>query len=251
MGKFRAKMTRRGPLPFRYVFLLSFVFFLISTAAGLWIVNKSIEPTLMRYAEFQTKKIASEVINSAIKKETTNIDEIIDVTPGGNGKVSAVKLKTEVVSRLLANTVQQIQKNIQSAEKGELTSLEEVTNVEFKKERDKNENGIVWYIPLGQATNSALFGNLGPKIPIRFNAVGDVQPDVKMNAKPMGINNTWIEVSLHLNVTVQIITPFAAKMTNLEQTIPLGAGLIPGDVPQYFNGGGGANPAIQLPDKKQ
>lgn len=250
MAKFRAKVTRKGPLPFRYVLLLSFVFFLLSTAVGIWIVNKAIEPTLMRYAEFQTKKIASEVINHAIKKQTMNIDEIIEVSPGSNGKVSAVKLKTEVVTRLLANTVEQIQKNIQSAEKGELTTLEEVTNVEIKMERAKGEDGIVWYIPLGQATNMALFGNLGPKIPVRFSAVGDVQPDIKMNAKPMGINNTWIEVSMALKVSVQIITPFATKMTELHQTVPLGAGLIPGDVPQYFNGGTGGTPAIQLPEKK-
>ncbi|XJZ26818.1 sporulation protein YunB [Bacillota bacterium Lsc_1132] len=250
MAKFRAKVPRKGPLPFRYVFLLSFVFFLLSTAAGLWIVNNGIEPTLMRYAEFQTKNIASEVINRAIKKETTNIDEIINVTPSGNGKVSAVKLKTEVVTRLLANTVEQIQKNLRSAEKGELSSIAAVTNTDIDLDHSKNKNGIIWYVPLGQATNSALFGNLGPKIPIRFNAVGDVQPDIKMNAKPMGINNTWIEVSLQLKVEVQIITPFATKVTELQQTIPLGAGLIPGEVPQYFNGGSGSTPAIQLPEKK-
>ena len=250
MAKFRGRITRKGPLPFRYVLLLSFVFFLLSTAAGLWIVNRGIEPTLMKYAVSQTKKIASEVINQAIKKQTMNIEDIIEVTPGENGKVSAVKLKTEVVTRLLANTVDEIQRNIHTAEKGDLASLGQITNVEFETNTAKKNNGIVWYIPLGQATNSALFGNLGPKIPIRFNAIGDVQPDVKMNAKPMGINNTWIEVSLSLKVSVQIITPFATKMTDLHQTIPLAAGLIPGDVPQYFNGGSGATPAIQLPAKK-
>lgn len=243
-------MLRKGPLPFRYVFLLSFVFFLLSTAIGLYIVNRGIEPTLMKYAESQTKKIASEVINNAVKKQTMNIEDIINVRPSSNGKVSAVTLKTSVVTRILANTVEQIQKNIHSAEKGDLTYLEQVTNVEIKKNPSKNEPGIVWYIPLGQATNNAIFGNLGPKIPIRFNAIGDVQPDVKLNAKPMGINNTWIEVSLQLKVSVQIITPFATKMTELHQSIPLAAGLIPGDVPQYFNGGSGSTPAIQLPEKK-
>jgi hypothetical protein len=66
----------------------------------------------------------------------------------------------------------------------------------------------------------------------------------------MGINNTWIDVSVHLLVSVQIILPFATKVTELEQTIPVGGTLIQGDVPLYYNGGGGSAPSIQLPSKK-
>ncbi|WML47065.1 sporulation protein YunB [Neobacillus sp. PS3-34] len=85
------------------------------------------------------------------------------------------------------------------------------------------------------------------KIPVRFNAIGDVHPDVKTEVKQIGINNVWIDISIHLVVSIQIITPFATKITKLEQTVPIGKGLIEGDVPQYYNGGGNSSPSIELP----
>jgi sporulation protein YunB len=251
LAKFRRRHVRWGPLPFRYVLLISFVFFIFSTAAGLWIVNRAIEPTLMKYAESQTRKIASLVINKAIEKKTTNVEDINNVIEiKSNGKVFTIK--TSVINQALADTVAEIQKNIKEVERGSFPSLTSISDVEIETDTKKNSDGfIIWYVPLGQATKNALFGNLGPKIPIKFNAIGDIQPDVKMKATPMGINNTWIDASLHLVVSVQIITPFQTKITKLTETIPIAAGLIQGDVPQYFNGGSGSSPAIQLPEKKK
>ncbi|HJV15931.1 MAG TPA: sporulation protein YunB [Bacillales bacterium] len=249
MTRFPRRHPRLGPLPVRYVLLISLVFCILSTAIGLWIVNKAIEPTLMKYAESQTRKIASLVINKAIEKKTTNVADINEVIEmKSNGKVYTIK--TNVINHALADTVAEIQKNIKEVEKGSFPSLSQMNDVEMKTDK-KSDGFIVWYVPLGQATKIALFGNLGPKIPIKFNAIGDIQPDVKMNATPMGINNTWIDASLKLVVSVQIITPFRTKVTKLTETIPIAAGLIQGDVPQYFNGGSGAPPAIQLPEKKK
>jgi sporulation protein YunB len=238
-------------LPFRYVLLISFVFFILSTVAGLWIINKGIEPTLMKYAESQSRKIASQVINDAIDKKTTNVEDINNIIEfNSKGKVSTIQ--TSVINRALADTVAEIQKNIKKVERGSFPSLSQVTDVEIETDKQKNSDGyIIWYVPLGQATKNALFGNLGPKIPIKFNAIGDIRPDVKMKATPMGINNTWIDASLHLVVSVQIITPFATKITKLKENIPIAAGLIQGDVPQYFNGGSNSSPSIQLPDIKK
>ncbi len=245
------RRSRRGPLPFRYVMLLSFVFFLLSTAFGIWIVNKGIEPTLMKIAESETRNIAAIVINKAITKRTTNIgedDEVIELIPSTNGKASNAKLNTDLINRVLAETTTQIQKNLRTAKSGDLASLEQLTDVEIETDETKASNGIVWYVPLGQATQIALLGNFGPKIPVKFTAIGDVRPDVKIESKPMGINNTWVDVFIHIEVSVQIITPFATEITKLEQNIPVGNSLIQGDVPQFYNGGGGTIPSIQLPE---
>ncbi|MDP4085632.1 MAG: sporulation protein YunB [Bacillota bacterium] len=253
MSRFRRRLVKKGPLPFRYVFLISFIFFLFSTAVGLWIINRGIEPTLMKYAETQTRKIASLVINDAIDKKTTKIEDINKVIEiNSNGKISSVQFKTSIINRALAETVSEIQKNIKEVERGSFSSLAQLSDVKIETNQNKNSDGfIVWYIPLGQATKSALFGNLGPKIPIKFNAIGDVRPDVRWKATPMGINNTWIDASLHLVVSIQIITPFATKITKLTENVPIAAGLIQGDVPQYFNGGSGTSPAIELPNQKK
>jgi sporulation protein YunB len=204
----------------------------------------------MKYAESQTRKIAALVISKAIKKVDTSGVDAIQIVPSSNGKPPIAKLKPDVINRLLAETTTEIQHNLKTAENGDLSSLEQLTDVKIETNPSKSSNGIEWYIPIGQVTKSALFGNMGPNIPVRFFAIGDVRPDVKTNFKPLGINNTWIDVSVQVTVSVQIILPFATKVTQLKQTIPVGGTLIQGDVPTYYNGGGSSAPAIQLPDKK-
>jgi sporulation protein YunB len=254
LAKFRGRLPKKGPLPLRYVMLLTLVFFLFSTAIGLWAVNKGIEPTLMRYAESETRNIASLVINKAITKRTTDVggnNDVIDLLPNENGKPNA-KLNTAYINRVLAETTTQIQKNLKVAKKGDISSLEQMTDVEIETQDTGKTDGIVWYVPLGQATKIALFGNLGPKIPVRFHAIGEVKPDVKIKTKPSGINNFYLGVSIDIEVSVQIITPFATKITKLKQSIPVGGTYIQGDVPQFYNNGGNSiMPSIQIPENSK
>jgi sporulation protein YunB len=251
LAKFRGGLSRRGPLPFRYVFLLTFVFFTFSTATGLWVINKGIEPTLMKYAESQTTKIATLVISKAINKKIVNgmnINDIIETeTSEENGTI--VNLNTEIINRVMAETQSLIHMNLKEAERGNLESLEYLTDVEINMEESKKAKGIVYEIPLGQATNNALLGNLGPKIPVRFNAVGEVEVNPRPELKPFGINNIWIAVYIEVKVNVQIIVPFSTKITTVTQDIPVAMGTIPGKVPQFYNGAGGegGGTSIEVP----
>lgn len=259
MAKFRKfRRPRRrllgGPLPFRYVMLLSFVFFLATSAVGVLLVNKGIEPTLMRYAESETRNIASLVINRAITKRTTNVGEdnqVIHIIENSDGTKQNFQLNTDLINRVLAETTAQIQKNIKAAKQGKLAQLEQITDVEIDTQ-DTDENAIVWYFPLGLASNITLLGNLGPKIPVKFHAIGEVEPDVHIDTKGIGINNTLVNVTVEIEVSVQIITPFATKITKLKQSIPVGTTMVEGQVPQFYNGGGGGViPSIQIPEKKE
>lgn len=251
MAKFRGRLPRKGPLPFRYVFLITFVFFSLSTAAGLWIINEGLKPTLVSYADSQTRKIATLVISKAINKKVANvmdINQIIEETPSENGSTNLIKFNTEIINRVLAETTNLVQMNIKEAERGNLSALEFITEVEIEMDETKGEEGIVYYVPLGQATNNALLGNLGPRIPVRFNAIGDIRSDVKTKVTEYGINNAYVEVFIHLEVNVQIIIPFATKVTTVKQDIPVAMGLIRGEVPQFYNGSGkGVAPSLELP----
>jgi sporulation protein YunB len=247
--KFRGRLPRKGPLPFRYVFLLTFVFFTFSTAMGLWMINKGIEPTLMAYAETQTKQIATSVISSAEYKASAggmDIKDIIEYVPDDEEGV-IVKLNTEIIRSVMKETQRLVQMNLREAEKGNFHFLES-PDVDMDIDLSKENKGIVYEIPLGQASNIALLGNLGPKIPVRFNAVGEVEVDVKPELKPFGINNAWVAVYIEVKVDVQIIVPFATSVTTVRQDIPVAMGTIPGKVPQFYNGGGeGSNPSIEVP----
>ncbi|WP_409978193.1 sporulation protein YunB [Anoxybacteroides tepidamans] len=243
------RLPKRGPLPFRYLFLLTFVFFILSTAASLWIINKGIEPTLMQIAERETRRIANLVINSAINQQIAEDDldtkNLIITQQDASGKVSSINYNSVVVNRILAKTANRVQKNLKAASQGKLHDIE-VPDVEIQTNGVKNE-GIIYYIPVGQATNNALLGNLGPRVPVRFYIVGDVVSDVKTKIEPFGINNALVKIFVHIQVNVQVVIPFATKPTSVATDIPIAMQVIPGQVPNFYNNGNGSDPSFEIP----
>lgn len=247
------RRRQKGPLPLRYVFLLTFVFFIFSTAGGLFFINKGIEPTLMSYAEAQSRKIAVLVINKAINKkivDATDTNAIIQEIPTQNKNAQpSLGWNTALINRIQGETQNLILMNLKEAEKGNFTGMESLTDIDVEMDEKAESSGLVFNVPLGQATNIALLGNLGPKIPVKFQALGDAKATVKWNTVPTGINNTTVDFYIRVVVNIQVILPIATKMTTVEHDIPLGGALIRGEVPQYYNNGGNTSPAIELPKK--
>ncbi|MCD8502072.1 MAG: hypothetical protein LRY71_10840 [Bacillaceae bacterium] len=69
MYKRRRFLPRKGPLPFRYVFLISFIIFCVMTVQGLYLVERGIRPTLLDIAQTETQRIATLAINDAVSKK--------------------------------------------------------------------------------------------------------------------------------------------------------------------------------------
>lgn len=222
---------------------------MMSTAVSLWIINKGIEPTLMRIAEKETKRIANLVINSAINQQITEDDldvkDLITVQQDTYGNISSIDFNGAVVSRILAKTTNRVQKNLKAASQGKLHELE-VPDIEIETNGLKND-GIIYYIPIGQATNNALLGNLGPRVPVRFYVIGDVISDVKKTIQPFGINNALVEIAVHIEVNVQVVIPFATKPATVSTDIPIAMRIIQGEVPNFYNNGGNSDPSFEIP----
>ncbi|MFC4323521.1 sporulation protein YunB [Litchfieldia salsa] len=251
MPKFRGRgIPRKGPLPFRYVFLLTFVFFMFSTAVGLVIVNKGIEPTLIKYAQNETSRIATVVIKNAITKQMTeeslSDEDIILTQTDSDGKITSVTFNSKLINEILAKTTNNVDKYLKFVNKGDVAALD---LPEVDLQTDEKSPGFIYEIPLGQATNNAILGNLGPKIPIRFHMIGDVMTDYSSKISDHGINNTYIEVLVHIEVRIQVIIPFATEEVIVPTNVPIaGPIFIPGEVPLYYNDGGdGSAPSIELP----
>jgi sporulation protein YunB len=249
----RKRSIMRGPLPVKHVILITFLFFMGTSLISLWIVNAAIEPTLMRYAESETKKLTSLVINQAIKETLSkhnDMDKIITDIPkqGDDIAVDGIQFNTEIINRIRSETSLLIQNQLSEIENGHLSSFDYLKDRVMVKEN--GSKGIIHEVPLGKATNNALLGNLGPKIPVEMETISDIQSDVKTTLEPYGINNALIKVYLEVEVHAQVIIPFASKPTKITTTIPMGMRVVSGHVPTYFNGSGtGASPAIQLPAK--
>ncbi|RSK28447.1 sporulation protein YunB [Bacillus sp. HMF5848] len=249
----RRPIIRRGPMPFRYVFILTFILFIISTVVGLEVINVGIKPTLMNYAEAKTKEIATLVINKAVnqrvvEQEAFNVDDIITIRYDENQTVSNLILDAAIVNRVSAEITNLVLTYMNEAENGDLEKLKLPSDIEVETANDKPAaRGLEYAVPLGQATNNALLGNLGPRVPIRFLTVGNVSSDILPKIEEYGVNNAFITILVHIEVNVQIIVPFATEVTTVTTDVPVAMGIINGKVPNVYIRGGEDMPSIEVP----
>jgi len=220
-------------------------------ALSLYTINNRIMPTYLEYAEVQTEKVASYVVSKAINSRTSgvlDVNNIIEDLPPGTSDMITTKFNTEIINQVRAETQALVKEYLEQAERGDLSHLPKLDNIEYDVGRMEAGDGIVFFVPMGQVLNLPIIGNLGPAIPIRFHIIGNVHSDVVSDIREFGINNAYVEVGIHLVVNVQIIIPFASKSASVEQHIPVAIGLVRGTVPNIYTGGGdGVQPSIEVP----
>lgn len=251
--KFQGQVTRRTrktmkkkrrllPILVPTFFIAVFLFF--------YVVNMRLTPIYVQYAEVQTQRIASHVISKAINSRVATVldvnDIIVDIPNESTGVVTW-KFNTEVINRVLAETQTLVESHLQQASEGNLDILPPQNEIKFDPDAMETQGGVVFFVPIGQATNIPLLGNLGPKIPIRFHVIGDVSATIDTEILPFGINSAYVEVNILLTVNVQIIVPLATEKSVINQKIPVAMGLIQGKVPQIYNNGTDNAPSVEVP----
>lgn len=222
----------------------------VAVAVFFYTVNKQLTPIYTEYAEIQTKKIASHVISQAINARSTSVydvNEVIENVPDETSDTVTTKFNAEIISQVMSEMHQLVEEHLERAEGGDLNMLPPLSDLEYNPDMMAKEQGIVFFVPLGQAANIPLMGNLGPKIPIRFHVVGEVHVDVETDITEFGINNAYVEVNLIVSVNVQIIVPLATSRSTVEQRMPVAMGLIRGKVPQIYSKGEQTPAQIEVP----
>lgn len=242
----RRYRPRKGPLPFRYVLLISFVIFVILTVQGLNLVEKGIRPTLLSIAQTETQRIGTLAINQAVYKKTlenTNMENLIEKHEDNNGNLTSVNFNPVIANRVLHETTHNVQKYLNDIALGRVKDLSIPESIDVEQNGDQYfQDGIIHWIPLGQATQNALLAHLGPKVPVRLTAIGDVKSQLSRNIEATGINNTTIEYMIDISVDVKIVIPFATSTEVVETSILVGSIFIPGVVPEFFSSGDGGLP---------
>ena len=136
-------------------------------------INSSIKPVLMNIGEMETKRVATEVITESIEEymsHSDNVKDMVDMKTDENGKVTTMDFNTQMVNSMKAKVTKQLQAHLKEAESN---------NKQHETEKTRKLDEIMINIPLGQVTGNSILGNLGPKIPVRFNLIGDALTDVK------------------------------------------------------------------------
>lgn len=253
--KYRKRFMYRGSLlPMRYIFLISIFLFTFAIFITIWLIDKGISPPLMEIAEQKTVEFATRTINSAVKStERITFDDLVDVSIDTNGNVSTIGWNSQAFNRALRTATERAEFFLYQMNNGEELELDDPEvppldasdGVEDLPKRDPT----VVEIPIGQATGNTILANLGPKIPVHFEIVGNITSDVVHEIKEFGVNAALVEIYIPISVQVQIVIPFSTTIADISTRVFIDSRVIMGDVPQFFSHGSDNSPSISVPKK--
>jgi len=245
-GKMRLKRKRKKNKLVTILIVIIIAFFF-----SFFVINyfsNKVMPIFMSYAEAETRKFITLIINKAVTKQmgSTLVEEnLYQTVTNSNGEIVAVDFNSVTVTKVSNMITSLVQLNLKAIEEGNVDILELPDNVFTEYDKDKLREGIIYEIPVGTIFNNAFLANIGPKIPVRMHLIGDVNTGIVTDIKNYGINNALIDIGVTIEVSAQINLPFISKKITIDNTVPIAMKIIQGQVPNmYLNGMTSTSPIL-------
>ncbi len=210
----------------------------IAWGSALIIINsigKKLNSSLLNYVNIESKRIASNVVNSIVNETiaTKADDDLFEITKNTRGEIELLDYKTKEVNNLLKLTTENILKTLQQLENGTITTP--YLSSQFKKGRFSNaKSGIICEVPIGTTKQNVLYANFGPYIPIRMSFLGSVNSYITSNIKSYGFNSVFIEVFIHVEIEELITLPTTSQISKINIQAPITMKIIQGVIPEYY-----------------
>lgn len=240
------------PPPAKNIFMITLILFILFVGTSIWMIDQRVRPVLMEIAEVQLDSFASRAINTAMQfVEDYEFDEVNQVTYDDEGNVVTYNWNPSVVSEINRVATDRVEEFFLNVNRGEPLEFENPLEDpppdwgDGAEDRAEQDPTLV-EIPLGQVTGNTVLANLGPKVPVNFEYVGNVRTNVKRETEEFGINSSWVSLYVDVEVDVQIVIPFMTKTTTVQTEIYIDGGAIMGDVPEFY-GESDDNPSISVP----
>ena len=190
----------------------------------------------MSQAQTDCKKMAIVMIKNSLNEEVLNTLDanMYNIVQNKNGEVQTIDFNPIIVNKFLSKTTNIVSNNLKKLEKGE---IEDISFIDEEYDKKKLKNGIISEVPLGIVTNNIFLTNIGPKVPVKINLLGNVISSVETNVSNYGINSALVEIYAKVEVTEQVIIPFQTKTIKVVNKVPIAIKIINGNVPEYYSNG--------------
>lgn len=246
--RFRRKLSAPPP---KKILLITMILFTLFVTMSIWTIGKGIKPVLMEIAEAKLNEFATRGINSAVRfAEDYNFEDVVIITYDNEGHPATYNWDPAVISEINRVATDRVEEFFINVNRGDPLTfenpLEEPHDYSDGAEDRAKQDPTLVEIPLGQITKNPVLANLGPKIPINFEIVGNVKTNVVRKKEAFGINGAWMSLYIDVQANVQIVIPFTTEVAPVSTEIYIDSGVIMGDVPQFY-GGDGDNPSIAIP----
>ncbi len=248
MNNNRLRLKLRKKKKFSKVIIIVIILAFICSFLFLVYFDKKIEPLLMSYAESETKKLTTLVINKTITRQVASdnlsTDELFTVVKNDNDEIQLIDFNSVTINKLLSIITNLVQINLKAIEDGNIDMLELPEKTLDEYDRDLLEEGIICEIPMGSIMGISLLSNLGPKIPLRLNLIGDVVTGIETDVREYGINNALLEVGINVTIESRINLPFLSEKISVSTTVPIAIKVIQGKIPDIYTNGFKVNTGI-------
>ena len=178
---------------------------------------------LLPMAESQVRKAVTMIINSACDENLID-DNLYEINKDSNDEIKMITYNSFEVTKLINQVTSNVESKIRKLEMGEINYY-----------GDKDElGGIIAEIPIGVIFGNTMLSNVGPKIKVRLNMLGDIVSNIETEVKPYGINNAYVEMRIYLEVTARIVLPFVSEKVVISNVIPLSMNIVQGSIPEAY-----------------
>lgn len=234
----KVKLKKRFKLSKIDTIIILVISIIIGLLLSFIYINKKVTPMFVSVAENETEKMATLVINNAVNNEAANsldTNKLFDVIRNNDGIINSVDFNSSLVNKFLTKVTNNIEINLRYIETG---NVEKFKASDFLDSYDIEllKKGIIYEIPMGVVFNNTILSNIGPKVPVKLNLIGNIISDFKIKTKNYGINNVLVEVLVDLKVSLEVILPYTKRKTVVKTSIPVALKMIQGQVPSYYSG---------------
>lgn len=216
---------------------ITIILILISTCSLINYSGKKFLPVIMNQAKIDCKKMAIVTIKNSLNDDVLKIldDDMYNVIQNKDGEIQTIDFNPVIVNKFLSSTTSIVSNNLKKIEKGKINDISFINSEEYNIKNLKN--GVISEIPMGIISNNVLLSNIGPKIPVKLNLIGNVVSSVETTVKNYGINSALIEIYAKVEVTEEVIIPFQTERIKIVNNIPVAIKIINGKVPDYYSDG--------------
>lgn len=186
----------------------------------IYIFGKRILPIVLNIGEVKIKSEAIKIMNEEsvnVYSENFKYDDIINIEKDADGNITMIRSDTVKQNYLASQVVLKCDER--------LSELEDL--------------GVK--IPLGYLTNNVMFYNMGPKITVKMQQVGNITTSYESEFQSAGINQTRHKIYLNLTTTMRVIVPFNSKEVEVNCQIPVSDTIIVGKIPETAINMNGSN----------
>ena len=174
------------------------------------VFDKKVMPSVLAISETLMRAEAVRAINEVsmdVFDEIVGSEDIVIIERDDKNRINLIKSNTQLINKVSGEIA------IRCNEKLEQLGIKGIE------------------APLGWMTDKSIYYNLGPKITIQMEPLGNIETSYDSIFESAGINQTRHKIYLNVKARIKIIIPMYSKEMNVDAQIPLSESIIVGEIP--------------------